>query len=310
MDRIELMSMYVRIVETGSLSAVAKELKTTQPTVSKRLEHLEKHLKVRLLARNTHGVRPTEAGQRYYEASKKLVADVGQLEHSVSRERERVGGTLRLNFPVAFGQEALTSIVCAFHDAHPEICVELTLTDRLVDLVEDGVDVSVRFNGVADSSVIARPLGQVDAVMIATPAYLAKHGMPMRPEELEGHTFLRYHHSALRPQPTKLEQLFGPGGKSFEHKVNSWLAVSNSSSLKQAVLLNCGIGRMGRVLVQRELDNGTLVQVLPGWGPARDSIYVLYLPTRFQPEKIKAFVAFLTEAIKALPGWSPAVANP
>lgn len=305
MDRIELMSMYVRIVETGSLSTVAKELKLTQPTVSKRLEHLEKHLKVRLLARSTQGVRPTEAGQRYYEASKKLVADVGQLESSVSRERERVAGVLRLNFPVAFGQEALTSIVCAFHAAHPEVRVELTLTDRLVDFVDDGVDVAVRFNGINDSSVIARPLGQVDAVLVATPAYLARHGTPRHPQELEGHTFLRYHLASSPSRPAKVEVLFGPSGVRFEHPVDSWLTVSNSSAVKQAVRLGCGIARMGRVLVHRELESGELVQVLPGWGPARDDVYVLYLPTRFQPEKIKVFVAFLTEAFRALPGWSP-----
>jgi DNA-binding transcriptional LysR family regulator len=298
MDRIELMSMYVRIVETGSLSAVAKELKTTQPTVSKRLEHLEKHLKVRLLARNTHGVRPTEAGQRYYEASKRLVADVGQLEATVSREREQVGGKLRLNFPVSFGQQALTSIVCAFHDAHPEICVEMTLTDRLVDLVEDGVDVAVRFNGVNDSSVIARPLGHFDAVLIATPDYLERHGTPRRPEDLEHHTFLRY-------DASKVEKLFGPGGARFELKVDAWLKLNNSSALKQALLLGTGVGRMGRPLVHRELASGELVHVLPGWRPALDALYALYLPTRFQPEKIKAFVAFLTEAIKQLPGWTP-----
>ncbi len=299
MDRIALMSMYVRIVETGSLSAVAKELRTTQPTVSKRLEHLEKHLKVRLLARNTHGVRPTEAGQRYYEASKRLVADVGQLESSVARGRELVGGTLRLNFPISFGQSALTAIVCAFHDVHPEICVDMTLTDRLVDLVEDAVDVAVRFNGVNDSSVIARPLGQFDAVLIATPAYLEKMGTPRTPQELAGHTFLRYDTSAV-------ENLFGPKGATYQLKVDAWLAVNNSSALKQALLLGSGIGRMGRTLVQRELDTGELVQVLPGWRPALDTVYALYLPTRFQPEKIKAFVAFLTDAIKAVPGWSPA----
>jgi DNA-binding transcriptional LysR family regulator len=297
MDRIELMSMYVRIVETGSLSAVAKELKTSQPTVSKRLEHLEKHLKVRLLARNTHGVRPTEAGQRYYEASKKLVADVGQLEASVVRERGHVGGRLRLNFPVSFGQQALTSIVCAFHEVHPEICVDLTLTDRLVDLVEDAVDVALRFNGVNDSSVIARPLGQFDAVLIATPAYLKKHGTPRTPEQLGGHTFLRYDSSDV-------ETLYGPGDATSKVQVNAWLALDNSSALKQAVLFGAGIGRMGRALVHRELQSGELVHVLPGWRPALDTVYALYLPTRFQPEKIKAFVAFLTEAIKAVPGWS------
>ncbi len=298
MDRIELMSMYVRIVETGSLSAVAKELKTSQPTVSKRLEHLEKHLKVRLLARNTHGVRPTEAGQRYYEASKRLVADVGQLESAVVRERGHVGGRLRLNFPVSFGQQALTTIVCAFHDAHPEICVDLTLTDRLVDLVEDAVDVAVRFNGVNDSSVIARPLGHFDAVLIATPAYLARHGTPRTPEALAGHTFLRY-------DASDVETLYGPGGAKHDVQVEAWLALDNSSALKQAVLYGAGIGRMGRALVHRELQSGELVQVLPGWRPALDSVYALYLPTRFQPEKIKAFVAFLTEAIKVVPGWSP-----
>ncbi len=298
MDRIELMAMYVRIVETGSLSAVAKELKTSQPTVSKRLEHLEKHLKVRLLARNTHGVQPTEAGQRYYEASKRLVADVGHLESSVVRDREKIAGMLRLNFPVSFGQTAFTPIVCAFHAQHPEIRIDLTLTDRLVDLVEDAVDVAVRFNGPNDSSVIAKALGRFDSVLLATPAYLKEHGTPQHPRELVDHTFLRYDSS-------KSEQLYGPDSAQVKVAVNAWLTLNNSAALKNALLQHVGIGRMGRVLVQKELEAGELVQVLPGWGPALDEVHALYLPTRFQPERIKAFVAFLTEAVKTLPGWQP-----
>lgn len=298
MDRIALMSMYVRIVETGSLSAVARELRMTQPTVSKRLEHLEKHLKVRLLARNTHGVRPTEAGQRYYEASKQLVADIGHLESTVASQRERVGGTLRLNFPVSSGQGPLMDIVCAFHEEHPEICVDMALTDRLVDLVEDAVDVAVRFNGIHDSAVIARPLGHLDAILIATPAYLKKHGTPKTPKDLEDHPFLRY-------DASNVEVLFGPNGQQAEVKADPWLRLDNSTALKRALLLGTGIGRMGRFLIHEELKRGELVQVLPGWGPALDTLYAVYLPTKFMPVKIKAFVAFLTEAVKTVPGWSP-----
>jgi DNA-binding transcriptional LysR family regulator len=199
---------------------------------------------------------------------------------------------------VSSGQGFLTDIVSAFHDAHPEICVDMALTDRLVDLVEDAVDVAVRFNGIHDSGVIARPLGHLDAVLVASPAYLKKHGAPKAPKDLEDHPFLRYDDS-------NVEQLFGPDGQQAEVKADPWLRLDNSTALRRALLLGTGIGRMGRFLVHEELKRGELVQVLPGWGPALDTMYAVYLPTKFMPVKIKAFVAFLTEAIKSVPGWSP-----
>lgn len=298
MDRLDLMSTFVRIVETGSLSAVARELHTTQPTVSKRLEALERHLGVRLLLRNTHGLRCTEAGERYYEVGRRLVEDFDQLDAAVTQVPRGANGRLRVNGPVAFGEHVLSVVACRFREANPTLTIQCTFIDRLVDLVEDGVDVAVRMGKVNDPAVVSRPLGRLGYQLIASPSYLKRHGVPKTVDDLNGRTYFRY--------GLEEDVLITPQGERVEPMPN-WIDFHNTSAVKNAALGGYGIGRVPRYLVVHELKAKLLVEVLPGVAPAPLPLFALYLAGRYVPEKVRAFVAFLAAEVQQLPGWYPAL---
>jgi DNA-binding transcriptional LysR family regulator len=299
MDRLDTLAAFVRTVETGSLTAAAKALRTTQPTISKRLSALESNVGARLLQRNTQGVRPTEEGARYYNVARRVLAELEQAESSLQDLRKGLRGRLRLNMPVGLGEVHLTRVAIEFQRLHPELELEVTLTDRVVDLVEDGVDVAVRGGGVTDQSVVARPLGFTKYVLSATPAYLKKHGAPKRPEDLNRHNYLRYGGG-------ESESLLTPNGP-MTVRVWSKIEVNNSLALKAAILEGIGIGRCTRWLVDAELKSGTLVEVLPGVAPPPVPFHAVFLPTRFLPEKVRAFVDFVAAQMRRIPGWVASV---
>lgn len=302
MDRLTLMSAFVRTVELGSLSSAARELKTTQPTVSKWLRALEQHTGARLLQRNTQGVSLTEAGERYYETCKRILAELDRASAELGQLRAGLTGRLRINVSVGLGEVELTRIVVRFQKAHPRLKVDLVLTDRVIDLVEEGVDVAVRVGAARDPNVVARAIGAFEFVLVATPEYLSAHGAPRSLDDLGDHPYLAYG---------------GPGAEEFqtsdglrEVAVRSEVAISNSLAVKTAALEHAGIARVGRFLVQEELRAGKLVELLPGCAPPPVTAYAVYLPSRYLPEKIRTFVAFLIEGARAIPGWVPAPPAP
>jgi DNA-binding transcriptional LysR family regulator len=296
-DRFDLMVAFVRTVETGSLSSAARELGTTQPTVSKRLGALEAQVGARLLQRNTQGIRLTEAGDRYYETSKRVLGELDQVEADLAGLRRSLTGKLRLNLPVGFGELHLTRLSLEFLRQHPTLQLDLTLTDRLVDLVEDGADVAVRIGAVNAQAVVARRLGQFGYVFVATPAYLEKHGTPKRAEDLAEHNYLRYGGTAEECVQTP------SGPVTFRPHCN--VSLNNSLALRAAFLEGLGLGRAVRWLVDEDIRQGKLKELLPGCGPAPLDCHALYLPSRYVPEKVRAYVTFLLKAIQKVPGWMP-----
>lgn len=298
MDRFTLMSSFVRAVEMRSLSAAARELGTTQPTVSKWLRALEAQTGARLLQRNTQGIRLTEAGERYYDTCKRVLSELERAEAEIGGMRGGLKGRLRLNVPVGIGEVQLARIAVRFQRQHKELKVDLQLTDRVVDLVEDGVDIAVRVGRVTDPSVVARSIGAFESVLVATPQYLKKAGRPKSLEELSDHPYLAYG---------------GPGSGKFltpaglrEVPVRSELAIYNAAAIKTAVLEHAGIGRMGRFFIDEEIRSGAVQVVLPGIAPPPTTTFAVYLPSPHLPEKIRAFVAFLIEEAKSIPGYLPA----
>ena len=296
MDRLELLATFVRTVETGSLTAAAIALRTTQPTISKRLSTLESNVGARLLQRNTQGVRPTEEGARYYNVARRVLTELEQAESSLQSLRKGLRGKLRLNMPVGIGEMYLTRVAIEFQRLHPDLELEVTLTDRVVNLVEDGVDVAVRGGGVTDQSVVARPLGYTAYVLAATPAYLKKYGTPKHPEELNRHNYLRYGGG-------ESESLLTPDGP-MTVRVWSKIDFNNSLSLQVAILEGIGIGRCSRWLVDAGLKSGALAEVLPGVAPPPIPFHAVYLPSRFVPEKVRALVDFVTAQMRRIPGWA------
>jgi DNA-binding transcriptional LysR family regulator len=289
------MTAFVRTVETGSLTQAARELETTQPTVSKRLTHLEKQIGTRLLQRNTQGISLTEAGERYYELCRRLLSEVEVVEAELRGLQCGLKGRLRLNMIVGLGEGFLTRLALRFQQQHPELKLEVALTDRVVDLVEDGVDVAIRMGKPASPDLIARHLGSVDYVMSATPGYLKAHPPLKRPEDILQHNFLRY---GIDYE----EVLFSPDGTKTTLHPDSNVILHSTGAVKVAILEGLGVGRTGRWLVDEDIRAGRLKEVLPGIAPWPLDVFAVYLPIRPQPQKVKAFVEYLSQAFLTIPG--------
>ena len=296
MDRIELMRAFVRVVETGSLSRASRELRTTQPTVSKWMARLEEQLGTRLLQRNTRGIRLTDGGKDYFDQARRIVADMDALEAAVKRgSKGGVYGQLRLNFPVGLGAHHLSRFALDFQALHPGLCMDVVLTDRVVDLVQDGVDLAVRLGGVFNPAVVAKPLGAFGYAVVATPAYLAKHPRPRTVQDLADHNYLAYGYEA--------PEIFQTPRGEERFCVRTDLQIHDHFTLRTAIFAGRGIGRVGRWLVHDDLLAGRLEELLPGSVHVPLSAHAVYLPTRPQPEKVKAALAYLAERVNEIPGW-------
>ncbi len=295
MDRFELMSAFVRAVETGSLTAAARELGTTQPTVSKWLAALEKSVGARLLLRNTQGLKLTDPGERYFASAKQLLDDLECAEDEARGLKEEVRGTLRINSSVSFGEEHVCRLALEFQALHPGLNVQLTCSDHVVDLVEERADVAVRTGTIGNTSLIARPLGGLRYALVASSAYLKRNKPPRTAEQLAQHSYLFY-------GGTWQERLETPTGL-VTVTVKNDFQVNSVRAVRLAALEGHGIARLKRWLVEDDLRAGRLVEVLPGITPPAEPMFAVYLPSRQQPAKVKAFVAHLQAGVRAVPGW-------
>jgi DNA-binding transcriptional LysR family regulator len=206
-----------------------------------------------------------------------------------------VSGRLRLNLPLGLGAQHLSGLAIEFQKKHPGLCLDVVLTDRVVDLVQDGVDLAVRLGGVFNPAVVARALGKLSYVLCATPGYLAEHGRPQTVPELAKHNYLAYGYDPVETFQT-------PRGEE-QFRVSSDLEIHDHFTLRTAVLAGRGIARSARWLVHDDLVAGRLELVLPGSVPPPFPAHAVYLPARSQPEKVRLMLAFLAERVKQIPGW-------
>lgn len=297
MDTLRALRFFVRTMELGSLSAVARELGTTQPTVSKVLAQLERELDVRLFERSTKGPVPTEQGLRFYDQAKGVQE---QYEAAVSSARglvEQPAGFLRINAPVALGEFQVNALVQEFLNLHPGITVELILNDRFVDLVEEGIDVALRLGADLPQNAIGRHLAVVPRFFVASPAYLARRGIPEDPHELASHDFIRFAWST---------------GNSIEmHRAEevvfvataSRFRVNNANAIREALVLGNGIGLCPHWLVHDLLRKGELVRVFPAWAGSSQDLHLLYSSRHYQPLRTKLFIEFIAVQFQQLPGF-------
>lgn len=295
MDRLYQMRLYVRIVETGSFSAVARELGTIQPTVSKQLTALEEHLGVRLLNRTTRQLSPTEAGRKYYDRCRHILDEVTDLESSLADLQNRTTGLLRVNVPVAFGQLYMLPLVFRFRQKYPGLAVDLTLNDRFVDLVQEGVDVAIRFGDLADSQVVARRVGRVNRVCVASPDYLRARGTPHSPADLSAHNCITYNYLFSNEW-----QFEGPQGP-LSVRVKGDFRANSAITIRAAALEGIGIAHMPAVFVQEDIDKGRLTQVLADYGPPPVDIHAVYPSARFLSSKVRLFLDFVRDEFLDIP---------
>lgn len=296
MDRLALMQAFVRIVETGSISAVAREMGTAQPTVSKQLAALESALGVTLLQRTTRRLRVTEAGEAYYRSARKILDDVAALEGSIGQLSAGLTGTLTVTMATVMGEMGLDELLLEFHARHPGLHLNLMETARYVDLVQEGIDVAIRVGRLQDSTLVARRLGYSRRIVVASPEYIARHGAPKVPEDLLNHECIRYLYLA-----TGNEWVFQRQKQEVHIRVQGTFASNSGLAIRRAALLGRGIASSPVWMVGKDVEEGRLVHVLAEFAPPAVEINAVYPYSRHVPEKVTALADFLRARFAELP---------
>nr|WP_243756506.1 LysR family transcriptional regulator [Serratia ureilytica] len=244
MDKLNAMKTFMRVAELGSLSAAARDLRLTQPAVSQQIAGLEQQLGAQLLFRSTRAVTLTEAGNDYYQRLKPIMAAVDEAEEALHGQHHQLQGNLRLHAPTGFGQRHITPLAIAFQKRHPDLTIELLLDDRRADVIGEGIDVALRFGELHAPGMVAKRLGELQRLLVASPAYLARHGAPRSPADLVKHAHIRY--SGLNDGDTLT--LLGPHGAEMV-ALRPTFRANNTLSLLAAIEAGAGIGGAQRPLI-------------------------------------------------------------
>ncbi|MCU0773303.1 MAG: LysR family transcriptional regulator [Ideonella sp.] len=289
MDTVAGLRLFIRVVETGSFSKASAGLGITQPTATKHVAALEARLKARLFHRSTRGVTPTEVGALYYDKCKRIVREIDEADSVAALMQERLTGTLRISTSVAFGRRTLTPLVLRFMQQHPGVQVDLSFDDRYVNLVEQGVDLAIRMGRLADSSLGARFLGLNPWVLVAARPYLAEHGTPRRPQDLERHAALIY----STVQGDDRWHFTGSDGHTVPVPVRGPLRSNNLSALLAAARAGMGLAMLPWYVAHESVKTGAVVPVLERWSLPAQEIHAVYPSPRLVPAKVTGFVDWL-----------------
>jgi DNA-binding transcriptional LysR family regulator len=298
--------VFVRVVELGSLSAAGRHLRLSPAVVSHRLQQLENHLGVRLLNRTTRQLQTTEQGAAFYEAAREALVAVQHAEDVVADAGGAPRGELRVTAPLGLGRRVLAPLVPAFQARHPGLGVRLRLSDHLLDLVREAVDVAIRLAVLADSSLIARKIADCPRLLCAAPGYLAAHGIPERPEDLLDHRCLLLRFPGSQQYRWSLRT--ADGYEPFA--VRGPFDADDGDVLTEWALLGQGIALKPVFEVAEHLRAGRLARVLPDHPPEPVTLAVVYPHRRLLPAKVKAFADFMVQEVAAAVADGTAGATP
>lgn len=287
MDRLQSMGVFVQVVELGSFAAAAKAANLSATMIAKHVSALERRLGSRLLYRTTRRQGLTEVGKIYFDRCKSLLAEVEAAECSVSLLQGSPRGTLRITAPVTFGARRLAPALAEFLRIHPEVSVDLSLSDRVVDLIEEGIEAAIRVGRLSDSRLVARPLRPYRSLLCAAPAYLRRRGTPKSPADLASHCCLGFSY-AKRPGRWQLAQ----GGEERIVQHTPRLQVNNGEALRQAALAGAGILMQPEVLLADDVKAGKLVRLLPSWSLPEQPMHLVYAKDWHMTPKLQRFIEF------------------
>jgi DNA-binding transcriptional LysR family regulator len=293
MNQFAHMQIFVAVVEAGSISAAAERLNLAKSAVSRRLAELEAHLGVSLIQRTTRRLNLTDSGRAYYARCVTILADVEDAEAAVSLAHGALKGHLKVALPQAFGLLCLAPMIQTFMARHPDVHFELDFNDRQVDLMQEGFDLAIRIATLEDSSLIARRLAPIRAVVCASPDYLARHGTPRTAADLASHVSLAY--SNIRDPG--LWHYRGPDGQPGQVRVPVRLAASSGEFLLRAAIAGEGLLLIPAFYVDEAVQSGQLVSLLTDHHWPELSAYAVYPPTRHLPRRARAFIDFLAERL-------------
>ena len=285
MDRFDAMAVLLAVVEEGSLSAGARRLRSPLTTVSRTISDLERHLQVRLLVRTSRRVHLTEAGQAYAAASKRVLEQVNEAERIARGEYSMPRGELTITAPVVFGRRHVLPISLEFLAAHPAIDLGFVFLDRTVKITDDHIDVAFRIGHLADSALVAVRVGSVRRVVCASPAYLARKGIPREPDDLRDHDAVN-----LRAYPITQDWRFMQGAKHSDISVHARVSVNTAEAAIEAALAGAGVTRVLSYQVADEIRSGALHVVLEAFEPEPMPVSIVYPEQGMLPLKLRAYL--------------------
>jgi DNA-binding transcriptional LysR family regulator len=291
--------VFTKVVETKSFTGAADSLGLPKSTVSRKLAQLEERLGVRLVQRTTRKLALTEIGEAYYARCARIVADIHAAEQLVTDMQSTPRGRLRITASVDFSTRFLGEIVADFLAQHPDINVELEGTDRVVDMIEEGFDLAVRFGPMPESTLIARRLCALELVLCASPAYLASHGSPKSVDELDEHDHVLF-------TPVSRNQtwmLVGPGDVTYEFGRPARLASNNYGAVVDVARAGGGIALISEFMVTEEIRTGVLVRVLPEWATRPSEVHAVYPARQNLPPRLTLFLDHLAKSLSP-PPWA------
>ena len=299
MDRYENMNAFVRVVETGSISAAANRMDVAKSVVSRRLKELEEHLGVELFHRTTRQMNLTDTGRGFYQQAVRILSDIHEAELATSQSHGALKGSLKVAVPLSFGLMHLGPAINDFLQQHPGIDFDIDFNDRQVDLLTEGFDLAIRIANLPDSSLIARRLAPIEIILCASPAYLESAGKPQRLEELSQHRCLAYN----LINNIELWQAYDASGQSIRINVRPYLKASNGEFLRDAAVNGLGIILMPTFIVYKEIEKGQLIPLLADYRCSQLTAYAIYPQTRHLSQRVRAFVDFLVKRFEGTPYW-------
>ncbi|MFG1243442.1 LysR family transcriptional regulator [Xanthobacter sp. V7C-4] len=296
MDRLHAMEVFVRVVETGSFSAAARDLRIGQPAVSRLIAALEDRLQVRLLVRSTRHLRPSDAGQAFYERAKRTLAEADEADSAARGEGAGLEGRLRVCASVTFARLHVVPRIGAFMDAHPNVRLDLVMDDRYVDLLEENIDVALRAGELPDSSLTARRIASCDRHVVASRAYLVRMGRPATPADLLAHEAIVYTQGLVAE-----EWRFRRGTADTSVRIPTRLSFSAAEGVREAVIAGLGLAISSRWMMEPELASGSVVPVLTEWKLPQADLWALYPSGKLPTAKARAFVKWFAESFSTAP---------
>lgn len=293
MDRFHLINVFVAVVDTNGFAGAARKLNMSPPAVTRAINELEAHLGLRLLTRTTRTVRVTDAGDRYVQDCRRILAELVEADESVSGMHKSPRGRLTVTAPVLFGGIHVTPIVTEYLTRYPEVSASCLFLDRVVNLLDEGVDVAVRIGELPDSSMQAIRVGQVRRVICAAPSYLAAHGIPTTPEDLHAHTIISA--SSVTPNP---EWKLVEKGEPRVVRLKARMITTTNDSAVAAAVAGFGLTRLLSYQVAEHLRAGRLKTVLPEFEPVALPVHVVHREGRHAPQRVRAFLDLAIERLR------------
>ena len=297
MSKIQEMSSFVAVVEAGSFVGAAHTTGLSKAAVSRHVGELEQRLGVRLLQRTTRRLSLTEEGRMFFESAKELLESIDEAESQLTQRSGEARGVIRVNAPLTFGALHLAPLWGPFADANPKVSLDITLSDRVIDVVDEGYDLAIRITRIPDSTLITRKLASTRMVLCGSPQYLQRRGTPVHPHELSQHAVISYTYWSTRDE----WHFTGPEGP-VNVRIVSRIHTNNGDTCRRAALAHHGLVLQPDFIIGEDLRRGELVEVMPEYRSIEVGIYVVYPSRKHLPLKTRRLIDFLVDALRT-PSW-------